>query len=346
MLGAQTKGESGGRRVVAGRGFTLIELLVVVSIIALLITIAVPAISGARRGAKNVKTRATIKNLSEGLEAFRVDNEKAFRHTNGYPPSARAEDPATPGTQDLMGAQWLVRHLMGKDLNGYIPRRIVPPAILNDNVAPSESEVRWYSPKTGDPSFDRIPAYVSLDRLVIKDRVGQISPFPPNRSFWDWRLSDNGTPGVVTDDTISPVAVDAVGYPILYYAANAYGKALCVRKSGDRYNNQQGLYTHQDNEGFTGRLGSLEGVLKADDPIGWRMSGKLHPLAVFGPDDLNDLDSPDWSSSFANYIHDHRVDEQSGDRIKKPFRADSYLLITTGADGVYGTDDDITNFER
>ena len=100
-----------GRRLGA---FTLIELLVAVSIIALLIGLLVPTFRSARQAAKNVKTSNYLKVITEGLESFRLDNEKQYAQTNGYPRSHRAEDPATRGEADIYGAHWLARALVGR----------------------------------------------------------------------------------------------------------------------------------------------------------------------------------------------------------------------------------------
>ncbi|HPM23890.1 MAG TPA: type II secretion system protein, partial [Phycisphaerae bacterium] len=111
--------------------FTLIELLTVVAIISLLISILVPSLSGARDAAKNAKTRSIMKAAGEGLELFRNENEQELRGNN-YPPSTPGDDPTesgnnnSPGNEELCGAQWLVRYLLGKDLNGYVARRNVP----------------------------------------------------------------------------------------------------------------------------------------------------------------------------------------------------------------------------
>ncbi|CAN5163797.1 hypothetical protein BH09SUM1_BH09SUM1_25400 [soil metagenome] len=67
--------------------FTLIELLIVVAIIAILAAIAVPNFLEAQTRAKVSRTRADMRTLATGLEAYRVDN-------TGYPPDY--SDVSTP----------------------------------------------------------------------------------------------------------------------------------------------------------------------------------------------------------------------------------------------------------
>jgi hypothetical protein len=48
---------------------------------------------------------------------------------------------------------------------------------------------------------------------------------------------------------------------------------------------------------------------------------------------------------FTEYVNDDRVADPCVAPFNPwPYRPDSYLLITAGVDGVYGTSDDITNF--
>jgi len=56
------------------KGFTLIELLVVIAIIGLLSTMAIVALNGARRKARDARRVSDIKQIQTALELFQNDN--------------------------------------------------------------------------------------------------------------------------------------------------------------------------------------------------------------------------------------------------------------------------------
>ena len=59
-------------------GFTLIELLVVISIIALLVSILMPALGKAKQQAKNAVCQAHLRGLGLGLILYLSENEERF----------------------------------------------------------------------------------------------------------------------------------------------------------------------------------------------------------------------------------------------------------------------------
>lgn len=317
-------------------GFTLIELLTVIAIIALLIGILLPSLSRARDQAKFLKSRATLKAVGDSLEIFRNDNERERDLIGGYPPSAVADDPTIAGDQDMFGAHWLVRYLMGKDLKGFIPRRYVPRTLLNPG-APDE-QLTWYEPDAYDGKpLERVGPYLdATDMAATRDLPGK------------------GTTVPAWNEMEQPVLLDPFGYPVLYYVANpayaaradAYVARYDYDDPADPDDNEPGIYNFADNGMLTGRC--LE--TGCTDP-GWDFGGGHHPIETFGPNPALPETVADERHTFQYYIlnkqvHESTIDPDDPDKIPSaiPYRKDTYMLITAGKDGLYGTRDDVTNF--
>jgi len=334
--------------------FTLVELLTVVFIISLLIGILIPSISSARTAAKRKVTQKAISSIEIGLEMFKNENGRDFPQTNGYPPSFShppirdytfeshlGEFPFLENKPKIYGAHWLPAMLIGPDANGYISKRTVS----NKNEIRSQPE-KWYTPDPygDDTTIERKPLYIDANTrmLLTQDLPGRV-----NRSdfFQDW------DPGLGTKSVESlPVIVDGFDQPLLYYAANRHGKVTnMVGDLHDKDNNydnstpqQKGVpyYFHQDNEGFTG----------SEEKPGWNFNGK-HPLANSGAElTANEIILPENTKTFARYILDRKIytnltleNTVNPNAQLRPVNADTYLLISAGPDGRYGTNDDVSN---
>jgi hypothetical protein len=344
--------------------FSLVELLTVIFIISLLIGILIPSLSAARNSAKRLTTAKALDSIKVGLEMFKNDNGKDFPQTNGYPPSFAhppIPEPFTPAegkegkfpfleTRPVVtGAHWLPAMLIGVDKNGYIKKSSVP---NRDNLRTQPH--LWYKPDPlGDgTALERSPLYVDPDGINLKET--KRLPGRANQDlFLNW--DDQGFQDL-------PVIADAFDQPILYYAASTYGKPtnMVGNTYREEYNGASGsqqsgppFYFHEDNQPFTGK--SL-----AEADRGWDFGGgsKAHPLAVSGdtrlPGDILDTDESN-PNSFARMILDRKIFSEIANLKAKspsvpttmplrPVNSDSYLLISAGVDGLFGTADDVTNF--
>lgn len=347
--------------------FTLIELLTVIFIISLLIAILIPSLTGARNAAKTTATRAIFNALKTGLEMFKTDNERGFRQTNGYPPSfVHPPIPGYAGDAELYlgqfpflverpvvyGAMWLPAMLIGYDSLGFVKRTAVPSSIRDQPRL-------WY---TGDPlkngsgGLERAALYLDPGSM----RMTRLENLPgnPNLVFFpDWSVNPE-TPGVET----FPVLVDSFDQPILYYAASTYGKLTNMLEDdhlargqpyagGSPQTTGVPYYFHQDNEGFTGISSDPTNTAE----LGWDFGGGAHAIGTSGADDVDAAQIMDVGNreTFARYILDLNYYKSLLSRgvplAADPLRSvnpDSYLLISAGVDGLYGTTDDVTNFPR
>lgn len=103
-----------------------------------------------------------------------------------------------------------------------------------------------------------------------------------------------------------------IGMPILYYKANT---SLAAHDLTNQ-NNVQNIYKYQDNH-------DLVGLGKPWDPGGVPHTLSTDPLQFY---------RSTWNEKVS--------------AMTRPYRADSFILISAGFDGEYGTPDDVFNFEE
>ena len=104
------------------RGFTLVELLVVIGIIALLISVLLPALQSARKQAERVKCLSALKQIGNAYQMYSNDNK-------GYFPAAEHlwTDPAAPAARDKRWHDFISKYLMG-------PTKVTDPATGTEYV--------------------------------------------------------------------------------------------------------------------------------------------------------------------------------------------------------------------
>lgn len=321
--------------------FTLVELLTVVGIIALLIGILVPSLGKARDLAKKTKTGAELKGFEADLETMQVEF-KAYPESDSQrvdPIIFPAGNPAVNSNEAIMqGAHWLARALAGPDTLGLDANGLV---LKDRKFVDVDSGGRITSaPGAGGGA--------SLASLQASDRKSAY-------------LEDSGKVLTLDTDarfaqTLMPkvgrfVLVDAFNGPILYYKANSRSqRPFSINASRDGTasggaltSEQLGVYNLRDN-------GAITGLNNAGSAYwDFASSGLHHGLGFFGKPTTAEIETSDGpvpyrGKSFCNYLHDHQA-HLSG-TVVTPVKKESFLLISAGKDGIFGTDDDVNNFNR
>ncbi len=298
----------------SGRAFTLIEILVVIGIISLLLAIMLPSLARARDQARRIKVRALIRAVDAGLELFHND----FGH---YPSSDIGNDSikdypgANPDNDGMWGAHWLARALWGPDGQG-----VDVGGVLSENPY-------HYYPK---PEF-------TMDQVREMPRVGPYIEGLKVRKDNDptWGEGDRhppaGRPFVIDD---------AYEFPLLYYAASPR-RPKPFSAGGD-----DAVYCLWDNFGLTG----------IEDDYGPRgfwdfaRTGRnlgCHPIGEFGSLVPGRVNNParcaGFGRTFVGMLHEENVLRAAG--VVRPVNPERFVVIHPGADAIWGTDDDIANFE-
>ena len=290
------------------RAFTLVELLTVVGIIALLISIVIPSLANARRQARRTTSRATLSTIETALNMFHNDFQN-------YPDSTQREDrirdlPNATTHHMLSGAHWLVRALAGHDFQGVDAKG----EVLRAYVSTSDN-MPYADLLLSAGIYQRKDPYIDNPAIFLRDT--------------DQRFDIQSS-----NSTGRLVAIDAFTFPILYYRANPRAQSPMATDTG-------GVYNQRDNELITGSD-------RASGLNGWDFAAAgrtpSHALYAFGSIDPATIH--DQKLSFAYFFHQENVHETTGGLtgVIKPANPESFVLLSAGPDGVYGTDDDVKNF--
>lgn len=318
-------------------GFSLVELMVVIGIITLLIGIALPAFSQAKMAAKVATTTATINAISTGLEQFRTDE----RLGGQYPPSTyfssdsghlQIVSPHNGAAVNRVGGASLVAWALAgadmlgtpgfRDLNANDPAGgtvLAGLAPWGDDVHPGSTGLYYLQ---GSRPYHPRSAFVDVSKM--KFPKGEIT-----RTTAVFRVPNS------TDTLESICFLDSFDQPILYYRANPGRPNLVSDQSptDDAKSSQTaGVYNLRDNYNIA-RLG--DGM-----DLG---PGKNHFLSADSNNKLGNVNGPVSSApiprrSFGWTLHNPQS------TIYTPHNAETYVLLSAGPDGLFGTEDDVANF--
>jgi type II secretory pathway pseudopilin PulG len=286
-------------------GFTIVELLTVMSIIVILIGLLVPALNMAKRYAKDVKQRAQFHGIDVALQLFSSEFE-------GYPDSDYLDE----DNKQYPGATRLCEAMVGQDLLGFHPAS----RFMADCTDGAASPTRLYD---NPPGFLGSP---TLDNLQARR-----GPYLQLENANAYRLEDIYEAGLL--------AGGGFDYPELFVLCDEYARVK--NKSTGRRIGMPILYYKANTSGFRHDANSL--------PIPTDDKGQIynyldnHYLVGLGT-------PPDGATAHLLYAEPERFYESTrNERITitdgRPYRSDSYILISAGFDGLYGTRDDIFNFE-
>lgn len=312
------------------KGFTIVELLTVMGVIAVLIGLMVPALALVKDYAKRIQQKAQFHGIDMGLEMYKTQ-------FGSYP---RSDDnsllvPAPADPTAYCGANKLAEALVGLDLIGFHPnsdfrsdgRNIVVDKLQVQqvvNVYDTQGTIATW--QTGQENIDaRKGPFVDLEnanayRLDEVYAGGVIAPFVANFATLDAQGNAVTLAPLVLCDVYaqkrSGTGAKKTGTPILYYRARANFSQQNYSIDNIYAND---VYNYDDNVNLLN--------------LGMPNDGTPFSVQTAGTGD-------DYEN-FENMIVNENVQT-----IRRPYRAESFILISAGKDGDFGTADDIFNFDK
>jgi prepilin-type N-terminal cleavage/methylation domain-containing protein len=330
---------------VSGPGFTIIELLVVISIITLLLGFLATGMQAFRRRANDLRQKAQFHGIEVGLELF-------YKDYDDYPDSWVLPDPDDDSGPYVFGAQHLAEALLGRDLRGHDPKTwwCAPmEEAANDTEIYARDGEKGTQDEIDASKARRWGPYIELKKdmnvlvmeILYGVNCGDVYPSEENPA-------DSGK-----RPYRSPVFVDIfrqkkatldngdsvrVGTPVLYYKAKTSSRLFREQKDDpeteiDERDWRKWIYNYEDNRGII-ELGTVK------EPAIKHLFDESHPEL-----DPEKKGVPLFYKTITNLKVSRTDDEDPENSDYKPFNPQTFILVSAGRDGIFGTKDDITNFD-
>lgn len=315
-------------RKTAGKGFTIVELLTVISVIGVLLGLLVPALNEVKKLARDIQQQAQFHSISVALDIF-------ANEMDNYPESS------VMANDEITGAHTLAEALVGRDLQGFDPMSNYDPddgdyAIANDDNS------EYATGTSEEVSLNRrIGPYLNMDKGGAFDLYRVYDGAPDYCAGGLEAYYDSSASADYEGDRPAPVITDVyrhvkrqiptssgnkvsvkIGAPVLYFKANKASKLF--------YSGSNAKFSDSGTPNFRDYVYNFEDNRAIMDMVPLTDETRTPPYSWADGDCLTD---------FYDAIANPQVIT-----IDRPYNQDSYILLSAGDDGVYGTSDDIWNF--
>jgi prepilin-type N-terminal cleavage/methylation domain-containing protein len=299
-------------------GFTLVELITTLAVIAILMAFLIPALTAVQKTAVTVRQKAQFHTISLGLEAFNQDN-------GYYPPSAYVSSPVNTY---YTASERLAEAMIGQDGLGFHPSSRFTTTALADLNGDGQPEPLYRNYANFENfAYYQLPGNMEAN---LKIRTGPYLELEGANAVQLQHIYGTAVIGSLRADSL--VLVDMfskvkhlgtgkqTGMPILYYRADSskvgHSAANDLAIENSTYNVRDALYVYNLSNNGIARL-----------PVPFIGPGSIHPMADNPQLFYNATINPNFNNP------------------QRPYRAESFILHSAGPDGLYGTTDDIFNFD-
>ncbi|RKY07208.1 MAG: hypothetical protein DRP56_06130 [Planctomycetota bacterium] len=302
-------------------------------VIAVLIGLMVPALALVKDYSKRIQQKAQFHGIDMGLQMYKTEMG-SFPESSENLYSPKAGDTSADA---YCGANKLAEAMVGLDLIGYHPSSsfrgdgdstVMLTTGVTGDVTVHNAEVDTPNWQTVAENMDaRKGPFVDLEK-VNAFRMDEVYDAANLGTFASSTNVGAGTmyPLVLCDvyaQKRSGIGAKKTGTPILYFRAHTNYKFQdsMVNSDGVGGADDDDIYSYYDNEELL-----LNGMPNDGTPF-----TVVTPIAP---------------ATTAFEMFEKMIVNENVTTIQRPYRADSYILVSAGKDGDFGTADDVFNFDK